>query len=140
MSTSLSGDPSAVVEHLLRDVLNGTDDALALGLIDGSFEDHTPWFEHPPTREGWLLTLGAWRNAFPDLVFTPARLVCEGDLVAYQGTWTGTQQGAFGSIAPSGRAVEVGEHRLFRVRDGKVVEHWQEQDTVGMLRQLGHTT
>lgn len=136
----MTTDPTSVIDTLVRDVLNRTNGDGANGLLDASFEDHTPWFEHPPTREGWLMTLRAWREAFPDLVFSQARLVCEGDLVAYQGTWTGTQHGAFGSIPPSGRAVEVGEHRLFRVRDGKVVEHWQEQDTVGMLRQLGHTT
>jgi steroid delta-isomerase-like uncharacterized protein len=106
-----------------------------LGAADGA----ASVFNHPPTPEGWLMTLQAWRAAFPDLVCIQARLVREADLVAYQGTWRGTHRGAFGSVEPTGREVEVGEHRLYRVRDGQVVEHWQEQDTAGLLRQLGHT-
>jgi steroid delta-isomerase-like uncharacterized protein len=94
-------------------------------------------FDHPPNGDGWLLTLEALRLAFPDMVFSRSRLVREGDLVAYQGTWRGTHLGAFGTIEPTGRLVEVGEHRLFRVRDGMILEHWQEQDTAGLLRQLG---
>ncbi len=101
-------------------------------------EDHSAWvLHHAPTQEGWLETLAALRMAFPDMVFNQTRVVCEQDLVAYQGTWRGTHLGTFGAIEPTGRVVEVGEHRLFRLRDGQVVEHWQEQDTAGLLRQLG---
>jgi steroid delta-isomerase-like uncharacterized protein len=109
------------------------------GLMEqlGAARDHSPGFDHPATGDGWLMTLDALRLAFPDLVFNHSRLVREGDLVGYQGTWRGTHLGALGAIEPTGRAVEVGEHRLFRVRGGLTVEHWQEQDTAGLLRQLG---
>jgi predicted ester cyclase len=131
-------EQASVVQTVIQDVLNGTDETRAARLLARSFKDHSPWFDHPPTGQGWLMTIRAWRLAFPDLVCIQTRLVCEGDLVAYQGIWRGTHRGAFGAIEPTGRVVEVGEHRLFRVCDGLVVEHWQEQDTAGLLRQLGH--
>jgi steroid delta-isomerase-like uncharacterized protein len=135
---------------------SGTSGILFSRLADGRIkEEWTQWNQHglleklgaapgdstasnyPPTGDGWLMTVDALRLAFPDVVFSQARLVREGDLVGYQGTWRGTHLGAFGAIEPTGRVVEVGEHRLFRVRGGLVVEHWQEQDTTGLLRQLG---
>jgi predicted ester cyclase len=126
------------VEGVVRDVLNAVDRARGLQLyVAPTFVDHSPWFNNPPTLDGWLSTLDAWRAAFPDLVCTQVRLVCEGDVVAYQGTWYGTHQGPFGRLEPTSRRVEVGEHRLFRVHDGRIVEHWHEQDTSGLLRQLG---
>jgi steroid delta-isomerase-like uncharacterized protein len=110
-------------------------------------EEWTQW-----NRQGLLEALGAADGAdlgllhvaFPDLVRGIARVVREGDLVAYQGAWRGTHRGICAGIEPTGRHVEVGEHRLLRTRDGMVIEQWQEQDTAGLLRQLsqdaGHTT
>ena len=40
-------------------------------------------------------------------------------------------------LPPSGRRYEIAEIHLFRVRDGRVAEHWHEGDFLGMLRQLG---
>jgi predicted ester cyclase len=133
----MPSEPSAVVHAVVRDLLNGTDEARGAQLVASTFQNHSPWFDHPPTLEGWLMSIRAWRLAFPDLVCSQVRLVCEADLVAYQGAWRGTHCGAFGAIEPTGRVVEVGEHRMFRVRNGLVMEHWQEQDTAGLLRQLG---
>ncbi len=107
------------------------------GLLEELGADDHASFDQPPTLEGWRTVLLTLREAFPDLAFTQTRQVTEGDLVAYQGTWRGTHLGEFSGLAPTERLVEVGEHRLYRVRDGQVVEHWQEQDTAGLLRQLG---
>jgi predicted ester cyclase len=40
-------------------------------------------------------------------------------------------------LPPSGKSYAVSEIHIFRLRDGRIVEHWREADTMGMMRQLG---
>jgi len=40
-------------------------------------------------------------------------------------------------MPPSGKRYEIGEIHIFRLRDGKVVEHWHQLDQMGMMKQLG---
>jgi predicted ester cyclase len=49
----------------------------------------------------------------------------------------GTHTGAFGDLAPTGRAIDIAVLDLFQVRDGVLVAHWALLDNLGMLRQLG---
>jgi predicted ester cyclase len=57
--------------------------------------------------------------------------------VATRWTAEGTNNGAFGSVAATGRPVRIGGLVLDRVVDGKVVERWEQWDQMGMLQQLG---
>jgi predicted ester cyclase len=81
--------------------------------------------------------LTALRGAFPDLRFTLEDLVAEGDRVAARYYWEGTQEGEFMGYRPTGQAVRVGGMDFYRLRDGKIVEHWDRVDELGLLRQLG---
>ncbi len=50
-------------------------------------------------------------------------------------TLRGTHQGAFQGIAPTGKRVEVKAIDMFRIEDGKIVEHWEHaDDPTGFLR------
>jgi predicted ester cyclase len=40
-------------------------------------------------------------------------------------------------VQPTGRAFEVQHIHMYRVLDGKIAEHFANQDDVGMMRQLG---
>ena len=40
-------------------------------------------------------------------------------------------------MPPSGKRYSIEEIHIFRLRDGKVVEHWHQFDQMGMMRQLG---
>ena len=40
-------------------------------------------------------------------------------------------------LADSGRSYRIGEIHIFRIREGRVVEHWHQYDQLGMMRQLG---
>ena len=75
--------------------------------------------------------------AFPDLRFTIEDQIVAGDKVATRWTAEGTNNGAFGSVAATGRRMRVGGLILDRVVGGKVVERWEQWDQMGMLQQLG---
>ncbi len=79
----------------------------------------------------------AVRRTFPDFRLRIEDVVAEGDRVATRVTAQGTHQGRWMSIEPTGALVELKGINIDRVVDGKLVEHWGEADTIGMLRQMG---
>jgi len=40
-------------------------------------------------------------------------------------------------IPPSGRSFAFSATSIFRISNGKIVEHWGEEDALGWLQQLG---
>jgi len=54
-------------------------------------------------------------------------------------TFSGTHQGEFRGIAPTGKQVKYTGIAIDRIADGKVVEMWHVADTSGMLQQIGVT-
>jgi len=81
--------------------------------------------------EAMLLT------ALPDIHYTVEDLIAEGDKVVARATLSGTQQGTFMGIPPTGKHVTIGGIDINRFVGGKSVEHWVEMDTLGLMQQLG---
>ncbi len=89
------------------------------------------------------------RSAFSDLAFEVRDAVQAGDLVAVHATLSGRQTGPFVAYGPDaevtavfpplGRRFAVTQTHWFRMRDGKVAEHWANRDDLGMGQQLGWT-
>jgi predicted ester cyclase len=77
------------------------------------------------------------RTAFPDLHFIIEELVAEGDTVVGRMTMTGTHQGDFVGIAPTGRSVRQAQVHFVRYLDGKAIEHRGVRDDLALMRQLG---
>ncbi len=77
------------------------------------------------------------RTAFPDLHFTIEELVAEGDTVAGRVTMSGTHQGTFQGMPPTGRSFRQAQMHFVRFRDGKGVEHRAVRDDLGLMQQLG---
>jgi steroid delta-isomerase-like uncharacterized protein len=69
--------------------------------------------------------------------FTVDDLIADGDRVAARLTTSATQTGPFMGMPPSGKHYAIEEIHWFRLRDGKVVEHWHQFDQMGMMKQLG---
>jgi steroid delta-isomerase-like uncharacterized protein len=77
------------------------------------------------------------RAAFPDLHFTVEELVAEGDTVMGRVTLSGTHQGSFQGMPPTGRSFQQEQMHPVRFREGKAIEHRAVRDDLGMMRQLG---
>ncbi len=63
--------------------------------------------------------------------------IAEGDLVMNRLTVSGTQQGEFMGHPGTGQTFEVTMINIMRIRDGLVVDEWDEFDTLSFLSQLG---
>jgi predicted ester cyclase len=64
-------------------------------------------------------------------------MVAEGDKVAIQLAFEGTQSGDFFGIPPTGRCVTFSGIHILRIADGKIVEHQGTNDDLSLMRQLG---
>jgi len=102
------------------------------------FVDHSPFVPGlAPGRQGTLELFTMIRAAFPDLRITAEDMVAEGDKVVCRGTFSGTHKGEFTGIAPTGKQITVGIIEILRIAGGKMVEHWNVVDSLGMMQQLG---
>lgn len=112
-------------------------DRLVDQLFTPDFVDHNPEPWQAPGSEGVKQYIRELNRAFPDIKFTLKDIIAEGDKVATRTVVTGTHKGDFSGIPPTGKTFSVDDFDVFRVVDGKIVEHWGILDTHKMLVQLG---
>lgn len=77
-----------------------------------------------------------WKAAFPDLSFQILDIVVEQNLAAVNLLFTGTHQGVWQDVPPTGRNIRVEEMMFFRIEEGKIVEMWEVYDEAMMMKQL----
>jgi predicted ester cyclase len=75
-------------------------------------------------------------GAFPDLRVRIEDLIAEDDRVVARLEFEGTHEGDFRGIAPTGRRVRFTAIRIYRVSDGRFVQTWANQDSLGLVQQL----
>jgi len=75
--------------------------------------------------------------AFPDLKATVVDLLADGDKVVALVNVQGTHQAALRATSPTGKQINVTAINIFRIENGKLVEHWGLTDRLSALQQLG---
>jgi predicted ester cyclase len=76
--------------------------------------------------------------AFPDLRMSAEDVLVDGDKAVARVRATGTHQGDFLGIPPTGRTIDVQLIDIIRFGDdGLAREHWGVFDTMAMMQQLG---
>lgn len=106
--------------------------------VDPDYVEHNNASPEPVRgREGYRENIQMVRTAFPDLDVTTEHIVFQGDLAFNHYTITGTHDGPFMGIEPTGNDITVTGMSLGRFEDGRVVEGWTNADVFGMMQQLG---
>ena len=77
--------------------------------------------------------------AFPDLRLSVDDVLASDEVVMVEWTWTGTHEGEFEGIAPTGREVEIRGMTKAVIADGKIQEERGYYDLQDFLAQLGIT-
>lgn len=75
-------------------------------------------------------------TTFPDLHFKVEHTVNEGDMTAARVLVTGTHTGSGFPGSPKGNRVSFAGMCMARVKDGKIIESWNNFDFMSMYRQM----
>lgn len=118
---ALTGATRAVIDGLFAAAATGvTEDVLAWWADDGVLDDVTIARRYTGKAElGPYLEM--YYRAFPDLDFTPARVIIDGAHAAVEWAETFHFLGDFDGIDADGRELRVRALDLFEIRDGLVV-------------------
>ena len=82
----------------------------------------------------------AFLSAYPDLKITVEDTVTEGDKIAARCTVKATHAGEGLGISPTNQPVEFTGLTIVKIKDGKIVEAWNEFDFMKMYSQVGALT
>jgi steroid delta-isomerase-like uncharacterized protein len=126
----------ALVRRFIREAFQELRSDAVDELVADDFVSHT----FPAADDGKAYLRQATERmakVLSDIRFVIEDMIGEGDRVAVRLTASATLVGEFEGMAAAGKSYEIGEIHIFRIRDGKIVEHWHQYDAAGMMRQLG---
>jgi predicted ester cyclase len=121
----MSDQNKDVVRRYYAEVINGRD----LDAVDTFFADER-------MVEGVRRGCFSYFTAFPDMHVSLDELIAEGDSVFLRSTLTGTHDGEYKGIPPTGRHVATECAEVFRVAEGRFVGYWCLTNVAGLMRQL----
>ena len=81
----------------------------------------------------WAILL----RAYPDLHVTVEDLIAEDDKLVARNTVTGTHQGEYMGVPPTGKSVTYNEIFIVRFANGRITETWGVVDVLSQMKQLG---
>jgi steroid delta-isomerase-like uncharacterized protein len=90
-----------------------------------------------PGLDGLKNVVRGMRVSFPDLRHTLDDVIAAGDKVVVRFKFQGTHQGDYRGLAPTHKTVSYTGIGIWRLADGKLVEHWSNIDLYGLMQQLG---
>lgn len=127
-----------IVRQLIEEVFNQGDIALADTLVAPDFIEHEALPPGMPSgREGTKAATQMMHTAVSNFKAVINDMIAEGDKVAIHLTWSGIQTGEFMGMPPTGNSFSINVFDMFRIANGKIVEHWGLMDIMTMMQQLG---
>jgi predicted ester cyclase len=87
----------------------------------------------PVGLSGYVAGLHAVIEAFPDYHWDLRHLLVENDWLAAHFACTGTHEGAFRGVPPTGRRLQTQEFVMYRFANGAIAEVWGTADNAPMI-------
>jgi steroid delta-isomerase-like uncharacterized protein len=107
-------------------------------LVADDFVEHEESPGFPATKEGTLEFFRFLLTVFPDMHMEVEDLLASGDKTVARVRLTGTHQGEFMGVPPTGKRADVQLIDIMRFNDaGLVCEHWGVADMMSLMQQLG---
>ncbi len=91
----------------------------------------------PPGKEAPRALVSMLRGAFPDFRATVEEMLEDGDKVIIRARFSGTHEGEFMGIPPTGKKFDIAVIDILEFKDGKGIAHWGVMGMAGMMQQLG---
>jgi len=134
-------DAGAVVERFAA-ALSAHDMAAFADLFAEDYVNHqrSAAAPAPPAgkspKQATLAFFLARLTGVPDLRVSIETSLASGDKAAASFVYEGAHGGVYYGVAPTGRPMRFTSCDIFRVRDGRIAEHWGMGDIAGVLAQL----
>lgn len=126
-----------LVRRALHDVFAGGDLAAVDDIFHQDFVNHEAGPRTPAGPEGLKITVAWLRSSFSDLGYDIKDEIVEGDKVVVRLISSGRHTGEFIGFQPTGRKFAVEQIHIYRIADGKIIEHWSSRDDLSQGMQLG---
>jgi predicted ester cyclase len=111
--------------------------------VDGITRLFAADFQHhfrqplPPGLAGFQQVGRMMNTVFPDVVVTEEDLIAGGDKVVERSSAVATHRASMMNEAPTNKQVRWSEIHIYRIREGKIAEHWVEMSMLELLKQMG---
>jgi predicted ester cyclase len=111
--------------------------------VDGITHLFAADFQHhfrqplPPGLAGFQHVGRMMNTVFPDVVVTEEDLIAGGDKVVERSSAVATHRASMMNEAPTNKQVRWSEIHIYRIREGKIAEHWVEMSMLELLKQMG---
>ncbi|WP_170198359.1 ester cyclase [Streptomyces chryseus] len=125
----------ALVCRLFEEVLNGRRMEVIDELAAADYQENDPMPGQREGREGLKDRMTMLVEGLAP-TFSIDDIIAEGDRVVVRWTISATHSGTFLGIPPTGRSCRFAGIDIFRLDDGRLVEHWHVVDQLSMLQQL----
>lgn len=86
-----------------------------------------PLFEH----------IAFFEAALPGYWLEAKDILADGDEIAVRMMIHGTHNGELMGVPPTGKTVNFEGLIIYRLANGKIVEHWMQTDTMTLMQQIG---
>lgn len=134
----MSSDPITVGRRFFEEVLGTGDWEVAQEIIASDVVMHHPSSPVPVAGyEAVKGMLSAFRAGFPTLSMTVEDAFGSGKKAAIRWRMQGVHSGNLFGIPATGKQVNVAGISVVLVENGKIVEDWVAEDTMGLMQQIG---
>ena len=124
----------ALAERFAQTLTDHDLDAFA-ELMDDDYVNHNRYAA--PGKDGSVGIFAAFLAAFEDFRVEVDDIIEGGETVVGRYTYRGRHTGTFMGIASSGAEIEMHSIDIWRVRDNRLHEHWDELNSLEFFQQIG---
>jgi predicted ester cyclase len=133
----VSEENKRIARQVLEQLLDKGNLDAADELIDPDFVNHEAPPDNPQGPAGLKETVSWLRGLWGPMHADIEDEIVEGDKVVARVTMHGRHLGEFLGKPPTGKAFATKQIHIWRIQDGKVIEHWSVRDDLGQALQLG---
>ncbi|RYU91471.1 ester cyclase [Mucilaginibacter terrigena] len=133
----MSKETNIKAQQKFGEAINTGDLEILKDLVAENSIDHDPAEGQVAGPQGYIDFFTELRSAFPDLKIEVKHLVADDENVSFAYEVTGTHNGDFMGIAPTGNAIKARGMQISKFENGKMTERWGSSNELGILKQLG---
>ena len=126
----------ALFRRVAEELWNGNNPGLIPEIYAEDFVLHTPVGDFTG-HDGYRWIYDSYLTAFPDLQFAIADGFGTADKAVMRWTFSGTHNGEFMGVAPTGKQVSVSGMAIATIASGRLAEEWAVWDLHGLMQQIG---